>query len=276
MPADGLPPGVAAPPSVMWPTKAELLKATRQGAFKGLPEIRVDMERDLMPLTVSVVYILEREYGVPKIQGRPLEYRTCLGEVHHNAGRVLRTITEMHLGTLSDQPPTYYREFNAESSVSTLTMQLAQMGRDSCQVKVLGSVQPHPFVAALKSLANEFGIATKDYVQDERKRRMTAYQAQQEEAARRRREAAAERERLEADARAAEQRRQDEERARTAADEKRRQELERRRQEEERARAEADEKKRLEQERKRQEEERARAEAEEKRRQELERKRVGG
>jgi hypothetical protein len=193
-----------------WRTKADLLAATRNGEFRGLPEVRVNQAEEAAPLTDSVIHILRDEYGVPTLAtGKTAGSMTCRSQASEEIRRLLTSITALHMASLSDKPPTFYKDVQTQSLEQNIQMSLKTLGKGDglCTTKVMGVERPHPYGAALRQLADDFGGATKDYVESQRTTRKTDYEAEQKALA----DAAAKRQ---GDARAAEQARIDAERAR--------------------------------------------------------------
>lgn len=206
-----------------WPTKAALLAAARAGTFAGLPEVRVDVERETAPLTDSVLHILRQEYGVPTyetgIDGGPFNCRTSAAL---KVRGLLTIVTEANIDTLSDRPPAFARDRYDDVVQRQVRDEMLNAGLGLCATKVMGKAQPHPYAAALQKLAQEFNDATSEYVEAERERRRSAYaqeQAKQQAAQRAQADARA---RQEAEAQAAERQRIEAERARIEAENKRR------------------------------------------------------
>jgi hypothetical protein len=236
-PASSQPPGIApaatAPqanqPLPPWPTKAALLEATRRGEFKGLPEIRVNPDQETAPLTNSVIRILRIEYKVPPLTGNDtMGSLTCRSSASMEIRRLLTAITDGQIQSLSDKPPTFYRETNTAARQQNLVEAIKQLGKGSglCTTKELGVEKPHPYGLALAKLADEFSAATKDYVEAERERRKAAYEQAQARVQADQQASADAKAQRDSDARAAEQKRIATERARIEADQQRRRQIE--------------------------------------------------
>lgn len=205
--------------NVPWATKAALLDAARNGEFRGLPDIRVNMAEQTMQLTESVFQILRNEYGVPPVPGSSSGgFGTCRASADSEVRRLLTAITALSVQTLSDKPPTFLRDINSAQYQQDIRMQMSRLGEGGgyCKTRAMGMEKPHPYGAALAELAVEFDKATTEFVEAERARRVASYQAEQ---TRIRSEQTAQAERQ----RAAEQQRIDAERARIEADQQRRQ-----------------------------------------------------
>ena len=224
------PPVQANQPPPPWPTKAALLDAARRGEFKGLPEIRVDVETETAPLTNSVIRILRFEYMVPPLTGNG-SAGTCRGAASGEIRRLLKAITTLQIDGLSDKPPTFYRETNISARQQSVQDEMRQLGKGGgwCTTKVLGDEKPHPYGAALSRLAVEFSEATKAYVETERARRVTAYEQEQAQVQAERQGRANVQAQRDADTRAAEQKRISVERARIEAEQIKRQQQEKNR-----------------------------------------------
>lgn len=169
-------------PPPPWLTKAALLEATRRGEFKGLPEIRVDPEKETAPLTNSVIRILRFEYMVPPLTGNgTMGSMTCRSAASNEIRRLFTAISDLQMQGLSEKPPTFYRETNTSGAQQNIAIEIRQLGKGSglCTSKALGVEKPHPYGEALSKLAHEFNAATKAYVDDERSRRVAAYDQEQ-------------------------------------------------------------------------------------------------
>jgi hypothetical protein len=185
--APALPPGMtrdAKPPQpapdTPWQTKAELLDAARSGEFRGLPDIRVNAAAQTAPLTNSVIHVLRTEYGVPTLAtGKTAGSMDCRSQASEEVRRLLTAVTALHVATLSDMPPTFYRDVPAQPLEQNIKMSLRGLGSGDglCSTKVMGAERPHPYGAALLQLADEFGAATKEYVQTQRATLKAAYEA---------------------------------------------------------------------------------------------------
>ena len=222
--AIGLPSGMtpAAKPAepqreTPWRTKAELLAAVRDGEFRGLPEIRVNQAEQTAPLTDSVIHILRHEYGVPTLStGKTAGSMTCRSQASEEVRRLLTSITALRFATLSDKPPTFYKDAQTQSLEQNIQMSLKSLGMGDglCSTKVMGVDRPHPYGAALRQLADDFGTATKDYVESQRATRKADYDAEQARIVAEQKAKADADAKQAAEARAAEQARIDAERAR--------------------------------------------------------------
>ena len=221
-------PGAAQSPSgsdAPWSTKAAFLEATRNGEFAGLPNIRVNQEEAMAPLTESVIHILRTEYQVPPLQkGREMGLGTCRGQVASEIRRLFTDLTAYELASLTDRPPTFQRATESRGYPASIATEVAGLGRGGgyCTTTVMGVEKRHPYGVALRSLADDFLDATATYVDAERGRRVTAYrEAQARIAAEQRAKAEAQAKRV-----AAEQQRIDAEHARIQADQQKRQQQE--------------------------------------------------
>lgn len=230
------PPGSAQPssnqPPPPWPTKAVLLEAARKGEFKGLPEIRVDAEKETAPLTNSVIRILRFEYMVPPLTGNgTMGSLTCRSAAQNEIRRLFTAITDLQIQGLSDKAPTFFRETNTASSQQNVAIEMRQLGKGSglCTTKAMGEEKPHPYGAALAKLAEEFNAATKAYVDAERGRRVAAFEQEQAQLQAERQGRANAQAQRDADVRAAEQKRISSERARIEAEQIKRQQQEKNR-----------------------------------------------
>lgn len=212
---------------LQWPTKASLLDAARAGKLAGLPEVRGDSERQVEPLTSSVLHVLQAEYGVPPLPSD----RQCRKGAADEVFRLLAAQAKVSTATLSQRPPTFTQPANLQALLDDVRVQKAKAGTGGgwCEVERSGSRQPHPYGAALSKLSDDFARATSDWVEAERSKWKAAHAAEQsrEQAAVEKQEA--DKQRAEAERKAAEQRRIDAERARIEADEKRRREQDKKR-----------------------------------------------
>ena len=231
MPQSG-PQAQANQPPPPWLTKAALLDATRRGEFKGLTEIRVDAEKETAPLTNSVIRILRMEYQVPPLTGNgTMGSLNCRSAAQNEIRRLFTAITDLQMQGLSERPPTFHRETNTSGSQQNIAIEMRQLGKGSglCTTKLLGVEKPHPYGEALAKLADEFNAATKAYVDDERGRRVAAYDQEQARVQADRQGKANALAQREADLRAAEQKRISSERARIEAEQIKRQQQEKNR-----------------------------------------------
>ena len=219
-------------PPPPWLTKAALLEATRRGEFKGLTEIRVDVEKETAQLTNSVIRILRFEYMVPPLTGNgTMGSLNCRSAAQNEIRRLFTAITDLQMQGLSEKPPTFYRETNTSSTQQNIAIEMRQLGQGSglCTSKALGVEKPHPYGEALSKLAHEFNTATKAYVDDERSRRVAAYDQEQARVQADRQGKANAQAQRETDIRAAEQKRISSERARIEAEQIKRQQQEKNR-----------------------------------------------
>lgn len=223
----GLPvPALAAPAmtgtvAVPWPTKASFLAAARNGDFKGLPEMRGDLEESMAPLVASVMQILRNEYGVPPLPADRQCARAAAGEVF----RLLTMLTGAATASMSDRPPDFIREPNTRQFADQIRIVVPQLGTGGgwCEVKTLGQLKPHPYGAAFHRLADDFKAETEAWVVADRQRLKQAYAAQLDTDRAAADKQRADKQRTDADQRAVEQKRIDSERARIDGDQKRRQ-----------------------------------------------------
>ena len=222
-----VPPAPANQLPLPWPNKVALLDAARRGEFRGLPEIRSEVEKETAPLTNSVIRILRFEYMVPPLSGND-SIGTCRGAASEEIRRLLTGITNLQIQGLSDTPPNFYRETNVSSSQQNIELEMRKLGTAGgwCVTKVLGVDKPHPYGAALSKLALEFSAATKAYVEAERALRVATYAQEQAQLQAERQDRANAQAQRDADTRAAEQKRISGERARIEAEQIKRQRLE--------------------------------------------------
>lgn len=205
---------------VAWPSRQAFLDATRAGEFA---LFRRASEVDLKKIIASVQRILAVEYKVPAIS------RDCyeIGGFPGDVSSLLGDIAEVNVMTLSDQPPEFTNSgANRDYFVKSINTRLARLQNPTdpthCDSQAMGRVVPHPYKAALVSLASEYAKATQVFVEEERTRRKRGYQdgmarQQQEEHQRQAANRAAEQQRIDAEStriRADEQRRAQKEKAR--------------------------------------------------------------
>lgn len=233
----GLQPSAAPPEaveSVLWANKAEFLAVTRNGDLIAIDRAAYFGSKELTPIAISIASILHADYGVAlpfslsdfreKNPNKNKNYYCIQSFEIGDVVGMLSPVTEMHAKTLSQEPPDFYKAPSDDSirHVETAVRNIKQ--DNSCDQQILGARKPHPYKAALLKLMDEYGQATKDYVEAERGRRKTAYaeeQAQKQAQQKARDDVQA---KQDADARAAKQQRIDEERARIQHEQKRREE----------------------------------------------------
>ena len=211
-------PGAGA--DLRWPTKAALLAAASAGEFAGIPRSGdADAQTDL--LAASVLYVLQKEYGVPPLPNDRQCARGAASEVKYLLSSVL---TYSNAG-LSNRPPEFSTNINVEPIAENLRSQIKRAGTGGgwCEVEVNGSRRPHPYGAALLSLADEFAKSSDRWVDAERLARQKAYATRVATQKAEDDQKLAERQRADAERRATEQQRIDTERSRIEADQKRRQ-----------------------------------------------------
>lgn len=196
----------------LWGSKAEFLAAARKGDLSEMAQVTNFGDADFAPVLRSITHILRTDYKVPPLPrdaGCDLEYR-------EGTKRFMRNVTLLHTTTLSEKAPTFFRESSAEPAVQE-SIRTMERGSGNCDMQVLGKRVRHPYAQALTSLMQEYGQATKEYVEAERTRRKTAYAKEQAQVA------AEQRAKADAKAKrdAEEQERIDAERARVEAEQKR-------------------------------------------------------
>lgn len=175
----------------LWPTQADFLTATRNGDLVGVPNIAGSgdyttggayYDTEFEKVLHSVTQILQNEYGVPPIYSyvdRQIkqEFRKeCKSRYGRNVAAFMREVTMMHTSTLSDQPPSFYKDANAWR-VDMVRQYVDLMGRPDgpCYLEVIGQRKPLPYESALIKFMSEYGQATKEYVETERNRKKIAY-----------------------------------------------------------------------------------------------------
>jgi hypothetical protein len=211
-------PSRAAEP-VLWATKAEFLAAARNGELIAIDGVVHTHEFD--PVVVSIATILKTDYGVAfpfkdfRENSRNSDIQACQRSFEGNVGSALSNVTILHAKTLSDTSPDFYKDPSKDAirNVDYVVRDLNTSG-GYCDLKILGVKKPHPFKAALLKLMDEYGQATKEYVETERGRRKIAYADEQAQKQAQQKAIADAQAKRAADARAVEQQRIDEERAR--------------------------------------------------------------
>lgn len=195
----------------LWKSKAEFLAAARNGDLIAIDRVCFSCMKESTPIVVSIASILQTDYGVTM----PFEMihsvspdAQCMFAFNENVGYALKSITKMNANTLTNEAPDFYKA-PANDSIKNveLMVQNMQRGTSSCDPTVLGVWKPHPYKAALLKLMDEYGQATKDYIEAERSSRKAAYvnaQTQQQAAQKARDDAQA---KQASDARIAEQQR---------------------------------------------------------------------
>lgn len=198
----------------LWKSKAEFLAAARNGDLIAIDKVLFGGGKESVPIVVSIASILQTDYGVimPFVEYNPEEMGhgndRCMYIFDSKVDYVLKTVTKMHALTLSNKAPDFYKAPSDQSIKDVeLMVQNMQRGGDFCDPEVLGVWKPHPYKAALLKLMDEYGQATKDYIEAERSSRKAAYvnaQTQQQAAQKARDDAQA---KQASDARIAEQQR---------------------------------------------------------------------
>jgi hypothetical protein len=203
--------------AVLWPNRQAFLAATQAGELASFHSAS-EPERDRV--VASIQRILNNEYRVPAIS------RECFrtGGFYGDIVALLSDIAQANTITLSDQGPDFInasanRDYYTESIERRLARMQSTRDRTHCDGESMGRVVPHPYKAALVSLASDYSKATQAYVEGERNRRQVAYR---ETAARHQQEQQQEQQQRQSAARAIEQQRIDAEAARVRADEQRR------------------------------------------------------
>jgi hypothetical protein len=190
--------------------------------------------KEATPIVISIASILQTDYGVAlpfrEFNRKVMEHMVgaeaqCMFAFNHNVAYALQSVTKMTANTLSNEAPDFYKAPSSESVKDVeLMVQNMQRGNGACDPTVLGVWKPHPYKAALLKLMDEYGQATKDYIEAERTSKKTAYadaQVQQQAAQKARADAQA---KQDADSKVAEQQRIEAEHARIEAEEKKREE----------------------------------------------------
>jgi hypothetical protein len=213
--ADMLGSAAAAPAArqpVLYPTRELLLNAARSGELAGFNRATAE---DTKKVVASVRRILRVEYQVPPISQNCYENGPFVSDVTV----LLGDLTAVQVISLSEQPPEFINtNTNQANYTESINRHLAKLqkprDRTHCDEEVMGNIVPHPYKAALVSLAGDYAKATRAYVEGERARRKADYQekvAQQQEQGRQQQEIGRQRQ---ATAAAAEQQRIDAEAAR--------------------------------------------------------------
>lgn len=150
-----------------WPTKAALLEAVRAGQLVSVPRPIDSRGPQATTVVRSVTRILQQEYGVPVIA----QSSSCYREYEDMVKLVVRNVTLTFTETLVDSPPYFYRGSNAGAALQDLTDRLQQAGGWCDNVQT----GPHPYKPALMQLMNEYGAATKVFVEGRRTQMKEAY-----------------------------------------------------------------------------------------------------
>lgn len=253
----GLQPGAAPTKSaepVLWASKADFLVATRNGDLIAIDRAAYFGSKELTPIAISIASILHADYGVTlpfslsDLRKGDLQNSGCIQGFERDIDEMLSPVTKMHAQTLSQEPPDFYKAPSNGSTHGVDTAVMFLRRGNNCDQRILGASKPHPYKAALLKLMDEYGQATKEYVEAERERRKVAYveeqahradvQAKRDAEAKAARQLAQQQQAKEqkaradaqakqaADARAAEQQRIEEERTRIQREQKKREEQE--------------------------------------------------
>lgn len=202
-------PGLAPPAQPLWPSKAAFLSEVRSGKLLSYTRFNIEEERRVAG---SIYAILITDFGIP------LMPRDCEVSFSGHATGLIAAINSAYDEALTSTPPDFvgrnYNPARAAQGIESYKQPLRQLS--TC----VAGRQRLPYQDAMLQLADEYQQATASYVEEERFRRQTEYQAAQA------RSRTAELERQQA-ARAAEQQRIDAEAARVRADEQRRAQKER-------------------------------------------------
>lgn len=207
-----------------WPTKAAFIEAAKRGEMSGIKRSMFDFDNRMQSIGESVKYILANEYQTPI----PGDF-DCQRRGVEEANDLLALISELHMGTLSDKEP-FFQGVSEPYLLEAVQERVKNIGTGygQCTMKtVLGVIKPYPYGKSLLNLANEYGEATKYYVEQVRAERIAEYEERQRQLlveAQRNAEANVQRE---AAVRAAEEKRIKAERARVEAEEQRRQQVKR-------------------------------------------------
>lgn len=154
-----------------WPTKASLLDAVRAGQWASVTRTIDTRSPEVTIVVRTVTRIQRQDYGVPEIA----ESSTCYREYEDMVKRIVRNVTLTFTATLIDSPPSFYRPSNTGPALQDLANRLLQSGGwcDSGQSGL------HPYKPALTQLMNEYGAATKVFVEGRRAQLKEAYESAQ-------------------------------------------------------------------------------------------------
>jgi hypothetical protein len=157
--------GNAAP---MFSTQESFLAAARRGELAGIPNTQ-DSSEEGKAITASIATILANEYNTP-IPGDRANgtCRSVLTNLLHNW---LADTTRRYTDTLTQQPPRFYRDVDVRAPYEARSI------GSFCSTRVLGQERPYPFIESLSRLIDEYGQATKAYVEEARAERIHDYQA---------------------------------------------------------------------------------------------------
>jgi hypothetical protein len=168
--------GDAAP---MFPTKESFLAAARRGELTGIARTS-DTTAEGKAITASIATILANEYNTPIPGDRANDTcRSVLSGMVHNW---LADTTQRYTDSLTQQPPSFYQDVNVRPLYEAKSIS------NYCFARVLGQERPYPFIESLSRFMDEYGQATKAYVEQARAERVRDYQtaesAKQDAAAR--------------------------------------------------------------------------------------------
>jgi hypothetical protein len=162
----------------LWKSKAEFLAAARNGDLIKINEVQFP-GKESTPIVISIASILRTDYGVTlpfkEINQKAVDTLAgggCIFVFDRDVGEALGSVAKLNAETLSDAPPDFY---NLPSDETIHGVGISQRLGDACDITTLGARKLHPYKAALLKLTDEYGQATKEYVEAERTRRKNAY-----------------------------------------------------------------------------------------------------
>lgn len=156
--------GDAAP---MFPTKESFLAAARKGELAGIANTS-DSSEEGKAITASIATILANEYNTPIPGDRAND--TCRSVLTGMVHNWLADTTQRYTDSLTQQPPSFYRDVDARPSYEAKSIS------NYCYARVLGQERPYPFIESLSRFIDEYGQATKAYVEAARTERVHNYQ----------------------------------------------------------------------------------------------------
>lgn len=204
----GIVTSTAIPQNVLYPSRQQLLEAAQHGELAGLDRAEPEEKKRFVD---SVHHIFAVEYQIS-----PISKECAQHWFPSDVYGLLSRIAQAKVSTLNDQPPEFTTPANYQRTIiESIDGRLAdlQNPRDAtvCDSRAMGRAVPHPYKAALVSLAGDFAKATQIYVDAQRSRRKAQYEG-----------VLAQDRQRKAQAQAAQQQRIDAEAARIRADEQRR------------------------------------------------------
>lgn len=153
-------------------SKKEFLAAASRGELAGVGSVS-DSSADAKAIVASVAYILASDYQTPL----PNDRRTgnCASTAESNVFDAFRSRTDRYTSMLSDRPPNF--QGRDEPAPTDLNVGSLAGFRQWCSQRVLGKDEPYPVVKSFYALLDEYGDATRRFVESKRGQMVAAYQA---------------------------------------------------------------------------------------------------